>query len=502
MADFCRQNALDQALDIAGSFTKSQTRDLSDEPGNLGAPLSGQTGSAATITVGATVQVSGLTGMTATSEGDYLQITGATNPGNNGTFLITNYVDANTVDISNGSAVSEGPGTFTWTERQPYSLEDDLNFERTDRQAIKGTTNYYDAIPTYYRCTDQTTPVPANLTNLAGKTTDTKSLVINRKFENAQINPGDGYYLMSTGGNVFPYADSVDRTGVPINDGADAGNDDATYVDIIDGYNATGLYVLSGQYAGWRIFGRTRQGTSGVDGYSVEVEFRAVQEGFELSSSVAYTWEVGQPTSYIDLYYGYRECLDSMSETALRVVMANGLISDSDLRQDVNDIRTTIGIQDGDTDLSNYLTNLTAYYPFYNLPDATPTVVEALNTLNEQIGDRDYTGSILTDGYTITQSLQELADAISSAGDSWTRIIERLSGDISAGTLHVLPGGASYILDATDNGANMLVFWRGLLRDPGIVANGDDYEETDTTHITPYYKIKKQDHINYFIRTP
>jgi hypothetical protein len=502
MADFCRQNALDQALDIAGSFTKTDSLDRTGEAANLGAPLTGQTGSAASITVGATVVVSGLTGMTAASEGDFLTITGAATPANNGTFLITNYLSATSVEISNGSAVTDGNnGSIGWTERQPYSLEDDLNYERTDRAAIKGVA-YDAAIPTYYRCTDQVTPVAANLLNLAGKTTDAKSLVVNRKFENATTNVGDGYTTLSTGANVFPYADSVDRTGIPINDGADAGNEQATYVDIIDGYDGSGLTVQSGPYAGWRIYGRTRQGTTGVDGYSVEVEFRAVQEGFPLSTSVAYTWEAGQPTSYLDMYYGYRECLDSMSETALRTMMVNGLISDSDLRQDVEDIRTTIGTSDGETDLSNHLTNTGAYYPFYNLPDATPSVVEALNTLNEQIGDRDYTGPILTDGYTITESLQQLADAISSAGDSWTRIIERLGADISAGTLHVLPGGASYILDPTDNGANMLVFWRGLLRDPGTVANGDDYEETDITHITPYYKIKDTDHINYFIRTP
>jgi len=501
MAGFSRDNALDQALDIAGSITQDSTRTLTDETSGLGAPLAGQTGSAASITVGATVVVSGLTGMTPASEGHFLTITGAATPANNGTFLVSNYVSASSVEIINGSAVTDGNnGSIGWTERQPYSLEDDLNFERTDRAAIKGVA--YDAvIPTYLRCTDQSTPVDANLSNLAGKTTDAKSLVVNRKFENATIGVGDGYYTMVTGSFDLPYADTIDRTGVPINDGADAGNEAATYVDIIDGYSASGLTVLGGPYAGWRVYGRTRQGVTGVDGYSVEVEFRAVQEGFPLATSVAYTWESGQPTSYIDLYYGYRECLDTMSETALRVMMVNGLVSDSDLRQDVNDIRLTIGITDGDTDLGPYLTNTTQYYPFYNLPDATPSVVEALNTLNEQIGDRDYTGPYLTDGYTITQSLQELSDAISSAGDTVTRTIERLAADVNAGTYHVLPGGISYTLDGTDNGLYLWVFWRGLLRDPGVVANGDDYEETDTTHITPYHKIKSGDHINYFIKT-
>jgi hypothetical protein len=95
--------------------------------------------------------------------------------------------------------------------------------------------------------------------------------------------------------------------------------------------------------------------------------------------------------------------------------------------------------------------------------------------------------------------LQELADAITAGSVNITRIIERLSSNISAGTEHTIPGGNSYTIDATDNGQYLWVFWRGLLRDPGLVANGDDYEETSTTSITPYYKIKNKDHINYFI---
>jgi hypothetical protein len=45
----------------------------------------------------------------------------------------------------------------------------------------------------------------------------------------------------------------------------------------------------------------------------------------------------------------------------------------------------------------------------------------------------------------------------------------------------------------------MYVFWRGLLRDPGAVVDGDDYDETSTTQITPYTKIKSGDHISYLI---
>jgi hypothetical protein len=155
----------------------------------------------------------------------------------------------------------------------------------------------------------------------------------------------------------------------------------------------------------------------------------------------------------------------------------------------------------GDTSLSGHLTNLTANYPFFDLPDATPSVVEALNTLNAQIGDRTYTApgnTVLTvNGEPIAASLQKLANAIANV--SFIRWIERLSADIPANTPHTLPGAAAYVLDGTNNGKGLMVFTRGALRDPGTVANGDDYSETNTTQVTFFSKQKKQDHINYLI---
>lgn len=71
---FPRQNALDQALDIAGSFTQTQTLNEADEPAGYGAPIAGQTGAAASVTAfGAGVStITGLTGMTAQSVGRFL----------------------------------------------------------------------------------------------------------------------------------------------------------------------------------------------------------------------------------------------------------------------------------------------------------------------------------------------------------------------------------------------------------------------------------------------
>ena len=83
---------------------------------------------------------------------------------------------------------------------------------------------------------------------------------------------------------------------------------------------------------------------------------------------------------------------------------------------DVSNILATIGTVPASTNLAGLLTNIGNYYPFVNLPSATPTVVDALNILNSQIGIRSYTGPHLSNGQTVTQSLQALSAAIGSGG--------------------------------------------------------------------------------------
>jgi hypothetical protein len=171
-------------------------------------------------------------------------------------------------------------------------------------------------------------------------------------------------------------------------------------------------------------------------------------------------------------------------------------VPDAALTQDIGEIREFIGAADGET--SPTLTNTGANYVWSDLPNPSDTSVEeCLNELNEQIGDRNYTGLFLTSGQTITASLQALSNAI--AGSSVTRVIERLTSAIPKQTAHTLPGGNTYTLDGTNNGVNLWVFWRKLLRDPGSVANDDDYAETSTTQITPFELVRAGDHINYFI---
>jgi hypothetical protein len=491
-----RVNALDQSLDIAGSLVRSASLTLADENSDLGAVVTSQTGASASINEsGGTVTVTGLTGMTAESVGRFLQVTNGDHPG---TYLILTYIGATSVTILSAlhTGADAGNPTIAWKERQPYSLEDDLNFARTDRAAIKGV-NYYAAIPTYVKPSAIGTNVPANLSNVAGKTLDAKAIVINKKYAALAITTGTLFKLMTDTGNL-KHADVTDRTGVPIFDGSDAGDHDATYVEIINPATESALEVLAGGDIGKRIYGRTRAGSTSTSPNSVEIEFRAVAKGAALSTSVAYTWEAAQPAA-VDVFYGYRVQMDSIPENALRTVLTSGIASDADLAQDIVDIRKTIDLNftDGATSLAGLLTNTGTEFVFSDLPDATPSIVEAFNTINAQIGDRTYSGGIITSGDTIAASLQDLSDAVAAV--SVVRTIERLAAAIPAGTEHDLPGVLAYTLDSGDNGQNMWVFWCGILRDPGPVSDGNDYEETSTTSITPYTRINAKDHINYMI---
>jgi len=497
MTAYVRKNALDQALDIAGSLLQSDTRTLSNEPDGYGAPISGQTGSLASITTltanGA--NVTGLTGMTAQSKGRFLTLSGTASASNTGTFLIDGYVNDGYVTIVNASAVANdvNNAAIVWTERTPYTLEDDINFARTDRRLIKGTAAFHSAVPVYTRPTNTSaTNIPANLTNIAGKTLDAHAWVVNRVYRADPVVSGDGYSTL-TAASAFQYADSVDRTGVPIVDGFDAANLEAHYVEIIN--PVTENYLIDG-YTGHRIFGRTRQGTTGVEPNTIEVEFRKVALGADISGSTAYTWDGYQPTT-VDYYYGYRERADNLTETAFRTTLVNGLFADSQSATNINNILTTIGTTIGDTYLT--LTNTGNYYVFSDLPDGTPSITEVFNTINTQIGDRIFTGSVIgnDDGYTITKILQDLADAIAAA--NFVRVIERLPADINANVAHTIPGGYSYTLDGSNNGQNLVIYTRGVLRDPGPIVDGNDYAETSTTSVTFYTKQKLQDHINYFV---
>jgi len=225
---------------------------------------------------------------------------------------------------------------------------------------------------------------------------------------------------------------------------------------------------------------------------------------FTADASGAIEWQVSRHPGSLDFYYGDRYLWSELSETAGRTTLISGVVSDAGLQAAITDLQNVIGVPPGQDNLD--LTNIGADFIWSDLDDTNNTnVEEALNEINEQVGDRQYTGTVLTDGATITTNLQELANAIGAS--SITRIIERLTADVPKNTTHDMPAGASYTVDGTFNGANMFVHWRKQLRDPGPnTITSNDYEETSGAggaggvgQITPYEKILDGDSINYMI---
>lgn len=106
--------------------TKETTGSPAADKWGAGVQVGSQTGSAA-LTIGAPTStsfggrstVSGMTGgaFSSSSVGNFLTITGASNGGNNGTFLIVGFVSVTSVIVENPSAVSETTGGgATWKE--------------------------------------------------------------------------------------------------------------------------------------------------------------------------------------------------------------------------------------------------------------------------------------------------------------------------------------------------------------------------------------------------
>lgn len=634
---------ISQKLDVQGSLSVDEAKTLADENASLGEAVANGTGDSFAVAAGVVTLTDAGATFTAADVGRFITIAGSTSPANDGTFLIEEYVDANNIKYTNAAGVTEA-FSGTWNTTEPYSLEDDLNYERTDRKLIKGTTHYYDDVPVYERPSAVGTDVDANLTNIAGNTLDAKAEVRNVKQEGVMLRPSitDGDATLAIGDETFVttnyhftsddldsfitisgstdadgtyrikavtdgktleldglnsataegsitwvlegdlkgvlssrgWADAVDRRGIPI---ADSGAEDetvyeATFVDVIDpttggrpveedgdqiygrsfgdekdpnntttneatrffvqlltGANGAGaadslLEPISGRSGSAASLAGSNQNVSGLTGMTdqdigrwltiwnlaadeaghfqitaiVSATEVTVNAGgnFTADASGAINWQVSRHPGTWDFYNGDRYLLSELSETAHRTTLVGGVVADAEITQDIAEIREYIGAADGDT--TPALTNTGADYVWSDLPNSADTTVEeCLNELNEQIGNRDYTGTILSDGQTLTASLQALANAISAS--SVTRVIERLSAAIPKGTAHTLPGGNSYTLDGTDNGAWLWLFWRKQLRDPGVVANGDDYDETSTTSFTPYELIRQGDHVNYFI---
>lgn len=305
-----RDNRLDPKLDIVGTQEHQQDMILDGEPLQYGAIIRsgvGATASGNTIT--------GLFDITPSSYGHYIQLDGA----NAGLYRITTVNSSTSVSIDENLVYDND---VVWSERTPYSIQDDINYIRTDRSNIKGT-DYYAPLPTYIRPTNTINQIPVNLSNIANKTTDSKVFILNRKFENQQVTVGQRYVTISDLGNL-KHSDNIDLTGIPVIEDGYALS--IYYVDILD-QNNDYIYVQDG-YSTRRIFGITSSANSASPD-SISIYFYYSIPGEAISTTHPYYWELTQ-TQTINLYYPYRERLDLLDENAFRSVTSNAVLNSVD----------------------------------------------------------------------------------------------------------------------------------------------------------------------------
>lgn len=324
---------LDPGLNIHGSTTQTDTLTPGDEINQLGTLVLGQTGATATITSvsAGQVTITGLTGVTANSVTRVINISGAADPNNNGSFPIVSFISNSSVVYFNAVAAlpDANNGLISWQERNNYSLQDDLNYVRTDRSNIKGTP-YYGNIPTYQRPNNVGTNVPNNLVNIAGHTADALAYVMNLDFLGVHVLDGYTNVMLVSLGNL-KHADNINTLGVPILDAGPFAGDYLSCTAIIQDAVIGGgeLVVQAGPHAGERVIGLTKLGAS-VSPDSVDVVFYSVPITSQVSNTTItpYTWELGQPLT-INITIGFNQRFDLLDKNAFRSRAVLGAISGS-----------------------------------------------------------------------------------------------------------------------------------------------------------------------------
>ena len=324
---------LDPGLNIHGSTIQTDTLTPGDEVNQLGDLVLGQTGSNASIVsvAAGSVTITGLTGMTNDSVTRVIHISGATDPNNNGTFPITSIISATSVVYFNVAAAEPdvNNGLISWQERNNYSLQDDLNYTRTDRSNIKGLP-YYSTVPTYQRPDNVGTNVPTNLVNINDHTTDALAYVMNLDILGVTVLDGYTNILIVSPGNLR-HADNINTLGVPILDAGPFAGDYLSCTAIIQDATIGGgeLVVQAGPHAGERVIGITKLGAS-TSPDSVDVVFYSVPLTSQVSNTTItpYTWELGQPTT-VNITIGFNKRLDLLGKNDFRSRAALGAIAGS-----------------------------------------------------------------------------------------------------------------------------------------------------------------------------
>jgi len=452
-----------------------------------------------------------------------------------------NIADANTVDVAEPTTTGVDPDYKADEYDYTDTLQHDLNVLRTMLKQVKGGSDWYEDLGTYFDPTTtdsgSSNTKDLNLENLSGQTLDAHTIILAVSADNS----GSGFTVSGTDeGFLFTpidsrYADWVDRRGLPIfqssaNSGDfvdEGGSDDVCAIDLIDLSTGSEFKDVSDDiiYAKFHD-GEDHSGTG--EDTDVYVKF--------YTEAGPYTWTGSDPTE-IMMVYPFRRVLSEMEEYEWhRTDFVNGFEGDAEIVDDVSNLWDYTGASNHETD--PVWDNVSDEYVIVSGTGDQETAINALNTaigarsygqpglildengnsfeINDDgdlllLGEGDGTGGYIIDGDEIANSIDDLDIALGALSDTLdsllgTKITEEVSGDITAGVEHILPDSNVYTPYDTSGqeGKNMEVWLDGQLLSAstgvGGVNDDRDYAETSVSGITFSEDVYQYSNIIYYIK--
>jgi len=412
-----------------------------------------------------------------------------------------NYID--TISGVNDSAVAE-PTTPTVSGSSDSVMEHDLNVLRTLMKQLKGTDDWFSSPPAVFDPTDTDSEDVKNneatLSSIAGNTLDAQTIITSINDSNSgngfSITPGDEGFLFLT---TLDYALPTDRRGLPIfhttNSGIyqDEGEQDRVVgIDLINMETGAEFRDASGDI----IFAKFHDGAdySGTgDGTDAYVKF--------YTEAGTYTTTSGDPDS-IMIVYPYRKVMSEVKEYEwIRTDFVSSWEGDEIIVGQVSDLWSYTGASDNET--SPNWTSISGSPMITN----ESSLKEALDQLNDEFGDTTYSGTYISDGQSITASLdaldtnlytisQTVADGVAD------KHVAVVASGIAAGTAYQLPVGLSYT--PSTMGVNMDVFLDGIMlaasSGEGGANEDKDYAEISPTHVAFHFDVYQYSNITFAVR--
>ncbi len=439
------------------------------------------------------------------------------------------------------------------------SLEQDLNVIRTLVKELKGTTDWFGDLGNYFDPSNTDVSNAAtkdlNLNNIKNNTLDAKTALVAVFNDNAAA----GYAVSgtSTGALVLlntRYSTPVDRRGLPIYEStANSGSyydegalDRVVRVDVTDIHTGNEIEDSNGNAIYARMVDGVDYGGLG-DGTDVYMRFYANGVVTDLASLSEAT------PSGVAFTYPQRKLLSNIPEYEwLRTSFVSSWQGDIELVDDIQNIWSFTGASDDDTSATPW-DNVTGNY---SLNGGPTNLKDAIDDLNDSVGDKTYSSTYLTSGQDVSVSLDALGIAIEANGgavsinatdisdlesalgsasgllgmdytstnyitedtsavdaisqldsslhnveqslnaSSAAKYVESVSTQISKNTLHVLPYGLTYtpISTAGREGANMDVFVDGQLiaADTGVNGVNADRDYAEATTSGVIFRFKVQ----------